>query len=104
MTYAQMLAWNPIFDLTCSNLNSSVGLEICVSSPGGTYTVPSATIATITTATTAATVPTNAANGTNIDCGAWYEAESGDYCNLLVLRFGISLADFLVLNPEVNEK
>lgn len=28
--------------------------------------------------------------------------QTGDYCNLLVLRFGISLSDFTFLNPDIN--
>lgn len=104
MTYAQTLAWNPNFDLTCSNINNTIGYEICVSSPGPTYVAPNVTVPILTTATTAATVPTDAANGTTTDCGLWYEAVPGDYCNLITLRYGIALSDFLVLNPEVNEK
>lgn len=105
INYAQILAWNPQFDLTCSNINMTVGLEICVDSPGPAYTPPVTSTASITaSATTAVPVPTNAANGSTADCAEWYEATPGDYCNLLIIRFGISLSDFLILNPEVNEK
>ncbi|KAK3933774.1 hypothetical protein QBC46DRAFT_462929 [Diplogelasinospora grovesii] len=105
INYAQILAWNPQFDLTCSNINMTAGLEICISSPGPAYT-PSTTssAASVTaSATTAVAVPSNAANGSTADCAQWYEAVPGDYCNLIIIRFGISLSDFLVLNPEVND-
>lgn len=105
MTYAQVLAWNPNFDLLCSNIARSVGLEICISTPGDTYTVPGVTVtAAVTSATTAAAVPTNLAEGSTTNCGLYVEAQAGDYCNLLIVRYGISLANFLILNPEVNEK
>lgn len=106
INYAQILAWNPQFDLTCGNIDVTVGLEICVSSPGRNYTSPieSATTTVMASATTAAPVPTNAASGSTANCGNWYEAAKGDYCNQIIIRYGISLVDFLILNPEVNEK
>ncbi|KAF2994019.1 hypothetical protein E8E14_001179 [Neopestalotiopsis sp. 37M] len=105
INYAQILAWNPQFDLTCGNIDVTVGLEICVSSPGRNYTSPieSATTTVMASATTAAPVPTNAASGSTANCGNWYEAAKGDYCNQIIIRYGISLVDFLILNPEVNE-
>lgn len=106
ITYAQILAWNPNFDLLCSNINKSVNTEICLSSPPGTYIVPdgNSTSAAATSATTAAPIPTDVAEGSVANCGEWYEVEVGDYCNQLTPRFRISLDDFLVLNPELNEK
>ena len=46
--------------------------------------------------------PTDIASGSNTDCGRWYNVYPGDYCNLVVIKFGISLSDFLFLNPELN--
>lgn len=79
-----------------------VDYQLCISKPGGTYTMPSTT-RTATTATTTALVPTNLAQGTNTDCAEYYTAVSGDYCSLVIIKFSISLDDFLFLNPEVNE-
>lgn len=77
--------------------------QLCVSKPGTPYTFPSSTTALAPiTATTAATVPTDVAVGTNTNCGKYYTAVSGDYCNLVILKFGISLDDFLFLNTAVN--
>lgn len=105
LTLAQVLAWNPQLDLACSNLNMSLGLELCVGSPGTSYTAPNSSATTGTTgsgSTAPASIPDNIANGTNTDCGQYYTVQTGDYCNLLVLRFGISLSDFMFLNPEIN--
>lgn len=105
LTLAQFFAWNPIFDLACSNINKSLGYEICVGNPGPQYTPPTTSLPPIaTTATTPVSVPTNVAEGTTSNCGSYYEAVAGDYCNLLLLRFGLSLSDFLILNPEINAK
>lgn len=102
VSFAQILAWNPVFDLQCSNIMKSLGYEICVSAPGVESVVSTANATT--TATTAAAIPTNAASGTNQDCALWYEAAPGDYCNLLLVKFSISLANFQILNPEINTK
>ncbi|MCJ1355898.1 MAG: hypothetical protein MMC33_005890 [Icmadophila ericetorum] len=102
VTYAQILAWNPIFNLDCSNIDKSFGFEICRGNPGTHYVIPTISFAAVTVVTTPAPVPTNAATGTNADCGQWYQAIPGDYCNLLLIKFGISLDDFTFLNPEIN--
>ncbi|EOD48364.1 hypothetical protein UCRNP2_4885 [Neofusicoccum parvum UCRNP2] len=98
----QLQAWNPSINAGCNNLNSSVGYEICVDEPGQKYITPNETF-TATTATTAAPVPTDVADGTNTDCGQYYQAIPGDYCNLITIKFGISLTDFVFLNPGINE-
>jgi LysM repeat protein len=79
------------------------GTQLCVSSPGKPYSAPSGTssLAPITP-TAAAPVPTDLAEGTNTKCAQYYKAVSGDYCNLITIKFGISLADFTFLNPEIN--
>lgn len=106
INYAQILAWNPQFGFTCGNINNTIGLEICITSPGPSYTAPPSltAITTGSAAISALPVPTNVASGTTTSCGLWYEAMPGDYCNLIILNFGISLNDFLVLNPEVYSK
>ena len=49
-----------------------------------------------------AAVPTNVAQHVNPYCGQYYTAVEGDYCNLLMIKFAISLSDFLFLNKDVN--
>lgn len=89
------------------------GTQICVSAPGvplaaqsaaGTpnTTVPySNGTSTITSAPVAA-VPTNVAHQVNPRCGQYYTTVEGDYCNLIIMKFAISLDDFLFLNGDVN--
>ena len=65
---------------------------------------PTISIPPHTSAVTAASVPTDIANNTNKKCGMYYDVVPGDYCNLVVLKFSISLADFVFLNPDINAK
>ena len=46
-------------------------------------------------------IPTPTVDGTNPDCGQYYYVQEGDGCSTITEKFGISLADFLFLNPEV---
>lgn len=79
------------------------GDQLCITKPGIPYVVlPSATLAP-SVPTTPAPIPTDIAAGTNTDCGSYYKAVLGDYCNLLLLKFGLSLDDFVFLNPAINE-
>jgi hypothetical protein len=79
-----------------------VGDQICVNKPGKPWVLASTTNLAPSIPTTPAPVPTNVAAGTNTDCGLFYTAQQGDYCNLIVLKFGISLTDFVFLNPAIN--
>ncbi len=80
------------------------GTQLCLSNPGIPYVTPSVPLFLApSTASTAAPLPTDAAVGSNENCGKWYEAVSGDYCNLISIKFGIPLQDFVFLNPAINE-
>lgn len=72
--------------------------------PGLKYVTPSTTVGSATSFSTPAPVPTNAATNTTQNCGQYYSVAAGDNCDHIIVKFGIALADFLVLNPEVNEK
>ncbi|KAG2025158.1 hypothetical protein GB937_002919 [Aspergillus fischeri] len=106
ITFAQLLAWNPIFNSGCSNLATWRGWFLCASAP-----------------TTAAPVPNNAQGQSNTKCAEWYlvssvapfstksaafsyqsiiKVQSGDYCSSISVKFGISLNDFYFLNPQVD--
>lgn len=78
------------------------GMEFCVGAPGIPYVAPNATLLAPLTASTVAPVPTNIAANTSQDCGKYYEAILGDNCNMMVIKFGISLDDFVFLNPAIN--
>ncbi|KAI0814080.1 hypothetical protein GGR55DRAFT_687075 [Xylaria sp. FL0064] len=103
ITEALLTSWNPSISKGCNNISRLVGQEICVSVPGTPYTVPESTVLAPTTASTAAPVPTDVAPGVNKNCGRYYQVQPDEYCNLIVLHFGISLQDFQFLNPDVNE-
>ncbi|EQB58765.1 LysM domain-containing protein [Colletotrichum gloeosporioides Cg-14] len=46
--------------------------------------------------------PRRASATTEGQSGRWYSVQQGDYCNLVAVKFAITLADFLFLNPAVN--
>ncbi|KAF2716672.1 carbohydrate-binding module family 50 protein, partial [Polychaeton citri CBS 116435] len=102
VTMAQLLSWNPILDPTCSNLALSVGDTICVSKPGAAYVTPSSALPSASSSPGVAPVPTDLAEGTNRNCSLYYRVAPGDYCNLLSLKYKISLDDFIFLNPSIN--
>ncbi|KAK8048097.1 LysM domain-containing protein [Apiospora saccharicola] len=104
MSESQLRAWNPVIDAGCYNLKQMEGDQLCIDKPGGVpYVTPGPTVIAPSIPTTAAPVPTNIAGQTNNYCGRFYEAKLGDYCNLITMRFSISLDDFIFLNPAVNE-
>ncbi|OBT52616.1 hypothetical protein VE04_06030 [Pseudogymnoascus sp. 24MN13] len=84
VTEPQLKAWNPIINAGCYNMNQTI------------------TLVQPTTATTPAPIPTDVADLTSTYCGKYYMAVTGDYCNLIVLRFSLSMPDFFFLNPAIN--
>jgi hypothetical protein len=86
----------------CYNIDNMNGTQVCVSVPGRPYTTPAPTTLAPTIPITAAPVPTDVAAGINTYCGKYYQAKLGDYCNMIVIKFGISLDDFVFLNPVIN--
>lgn len=67
ITFAQLIAWNPMINPPCSNLASFRGWYICSSSPTGTISAGQGDAVT-----TAAPVPTDAQPQSNTDCATWY--------------------------------
>ncbi|KAH7305459.1 hypothetical protein B0I35DRAFT_381589 [Stachybotrys elegans] len=102
ITETQLKAWNPVINPVCSNLNMMNGTMLCIEPPGPRLPPPEETDLPPVTPTTAAPKPTDAAQGSNERCGRWYEVEAGDYCNMVILKFAISLEDFLFLNSGIN--
>lgn len=103
ITVAQLRSWNPVIAPACHNIARLVDTQLCVSSPDTPYSIPSASRTLAPTVVTgAASVPSNLANGTSQHCGRYYEVAKNDYCNLLVVKFGISLRDFRLLNSDIN--
>jgi hypothetical protein len=75
--------------------------QICVNIPEKPYLPPTATIIAPSIPTTPAPIPTDATERTNQRRGHYYKAMTGDYCNQLMMKFEISLADFRFLNPAI---
>lgn len=46
--------------------------------------------------------PTNAFASSSESCARWYTVQPGGYCAILSMRQGITLDDFLFLNPEID--
>ncbi len=98
---------NPILGVACRSPEKSVGDSICISPPGGgsNYTVPTSTPTTTSSpADIPAPIPTDVALGTNTYCSLFHEVRPEEYCNLLLIRYAISMIDFLFLNSAINPK
>jgi hypothetical protein len=98
---------NPILGVSCRNIAKSVSDTICLEPPGDDdYTPPRTSPAATTTSTilpSAAPVPSDISNGTAEVCAQYYRVETGDYCNKIILKYTISLDDFLFLNQGINK-
>ncbi|KAL9029149.1 MAG: hypothetical protein Q9196_002579, partial [Gyalolechia fulgens] len=102
VTIPQVVAWNPVLDNSCFNLAKMNGSQVCIRSPGRPYVTPTVDLAAPTIAITAAPVPTDVASGVNPRCGKYYHVVTGDYCNMIVIKFHITMDDFIFLNPAIN--
>ncbi|KAK3390168.1 hypothetical protein B0H63DRAFT_519403 [Podospora didyma] len=98
ITEAQLKAWNVVINAGCYNIEKMVGYQLCISPPGDAYVdpIPPAPV------TTPAPLPTDMAEGTNPRCARYYQVQPDEFCNLVVMRFGISLEDFYFLNQGLN--
>jgi len=84
-------AFFQIMNAGCCNLNNMNESSISVSAPGKQYAALSATAVAASLASTAAPEPTDITHGTNTDCGVYYQAVTGDYCNLITQSVGSRL-------------
>ncbi|EPS35119.1 hypothetical protein H072_11394 [Dactylellina haptotyla CBS 200.50] len=107
VTAVMLQSWNPGIDHWCRNFDGGyfIGQDICVSNPYGPFTIPTVTdpgTSQISTASTVVPIPTSLAPNVNTRCGRYYQVSLGDNCNLVIQRNGISLEDFIFLNPMIN--
>ncbi|KAK0669897.1 hypothetical protein QBC41DRAFT_302021 [Cercophora samala] len=98
MTKAQLLAWNPFINPSCRNLGDWRGWFLCASSPSGTVPVREGDAVT-----TDAPLPTNHHPDSNKHCGQWYVVQPDEYCQMISLKFSISVDDFYFLNPNLDK-
>ncbi|RAK80817.1 carbohydrate-binding module family 18 protein [Aspergillus fijiensis CBS 313.89] len=103
VTLTQFLSWNPYIQGSCGYLNAAQ--RVCTSAPGGTYNAtaaiyaPTAAGSYFTTASPAQ--PTQP--GATTDCGLYYQVASGDTCNSIALRFGITFSELQQLNVDITD-
>ncbi|KAJ5209444.1 hypothetical protein N7449_003823 [Penicillium cf. viridicatum] len=100
VSMAKVLSWNPIIDDTCDNLYLFIDWVLC-SGPTSDWS-PATTSATTTAPATATAMPTNGISTSNQNCASWYTVQSGDECATISVTAGITLDEFLFLNPEVD--
>lgn len=103
------LIWlgNPVLGYLCSRIEKSIGDSICVTPPGDEDYKPNPITTLIPTpppiaTPTAVPVPGDVANGTNARCAKYYQVQPEEYCNLIIMKFSISLPDFRFLNQGIN--
>ncbi|KAJ5120356.1 uncharacterized protein N7515_009744 [Penicillium bovifimosum] len=111
VTWAQLLSWNSDINRECSNLGDLSGKNICISNPAGDYAIPVPSSTTSSSATgsqsiitTTASIPSPTVSGTNSKCARYHRIGTGETCDAVVKKSGISMSDFLFLNSEINEK
>ncbi|KAL8671163.1 MAG: hypothetical protein Q9168_004340 [Polycauliona sp. 1 TL-2023] len=103
-SYSTFSGYNPTINSQCSNLLS--GVNVCVSPAAGAYTPTTIAGATVTQvgvyATATVMPPSPTPFGTTAQCGRYYQAQSGDYCQRISLNNTISVPLFEQINPSIN--
>ncbi|RAH80511.1 carbohydrate-binding module family 18 protein [Aspergillus japonicus CBS 114.51] len=103
VTVTQFLSWNPFIQGSCGSLYT--GQRVCKSPPGGRFNAT----AIIYAPTTAGSYYTTASPaeptqpGATADCGLYYQVASGDTCNSIALRFGLTFAELQQLNVDITD-
>lgn len=98
LTLFQFLQWNPYI----SAQDMLPGEAVCVGPPGGAYQPAMATAANATVYSTTATPVAPTLMGTIPYCGLWYNVTTGDYCNLISQKFGITSDQLINMNPTIH--
>lgn len=123
ITTQQFMSWNPSINSGCTNLLA--GMDYCVRAPGATcpsrsrYTVVKGdtcqVVAEKASTDAASIISLNALNAqcTDLKLGsdiclpvpcATYKVKSGDTCKAIASANGITLADFMSMNPSIDSK
>lgn len=106
ITVAQLVSWNP--GLTCPG-DLVQGQDYCVvgtvvTSTSTTMTSSKHTASTTHTTTTSAAAHQPQQSGLAANCNDFYQVASGNSCDSIESRFGISAAEFRVWNPSINSR
>ncbi|KAL4901141.1 hypothetical protein BDW74DRAFT_181995 [Aspergillus multicolor] len=101
ITLVQFVSWNPDIDLK----NLFLGDTICVGPPGGIYVPSSTTVGAAypTSFTTTASPSAPTQTDTIANCGLYYTVQEGDICDDVTLRFSLTLAQLIAMNPSIDE-
>ncbi|KAH7322710.1 hypothetical protein B0I35DRAFT_509996 [Stachybotrys elegans] len=103
ITMVQLYSWNPVLGAACNRMSMSVGDTVCIEPHDDEdYSPPTFESSVPEPEPTAAPVPSDIAQGTNRNCALYYSVRPGDYCNQIIVKHSISLADFLFLNQGLN--
>ncbi|TFK33710.1 hypothetical protein BDQ12DRAFT_670041 [Crucibulum laeve] len=103
ITFAQLVNYNPLINLDCTNLISNT--NICIGPSGPMYTpttIPGAMVMTSDFATSTVALPGATPFGTMANCGKFYEVNPGDNCQQISLNNSISVDLFKETNPLIN--
>ncbi|KAJ2988304.1 hypothetical protein NUW54_g9156 [Trametes sanguinea] len=93
ISFSQLQAWNPEINADCSNIIAGVQYCVAGAPPGSTTT------------TSSAMAPTGSGTLTPGEgCKKYYTVMSGDNCSVIAQEFGITLAQFIQWNPEIDSQ
>ncbi|KAL1589377.1 hypothetical protein WHR41_02172 [Cladosporium halotolerans] len=104
----RFISWNPNLNSLCQNAVNFIGYNFCIGPPatapqGPSIDNDSTTSVSSPTPSSVLSRPTNAPDESNKTCGKWYNIVEGDTCSKVTMARGISLSDFLFLNPTVDK-
>ncbi|KAK1978616.1 hypothetical protein LZ30DRAFT_799936 [Colletotrichum cereale] len=99
ITVAQLRSWNTDINASCSNL--WLDYYICTRVPG--VVVPTTTTRASTTSTAAAGPTVSPVMpGAASNCDRYYKIQSGDSCDAVASKNGITVAQLRSWNPDIN--
>ncbi|KAK4118091.1 carbohydrate-binding module family 50 protein [Parathielavia appendiculata] len=100
ISFQQFLAWNPYVGSNCAGL--WLDTYVCIAAKSRLPTTTTMTTSTTRTGNGIAT-PTPTQPGMVNNCDTFYKVVSGDGCQSIATRFGISLANFIAWNSGVGQ-
>ncbi|EAW07585.1 LysM peptidoglycan-binding domain-containing protein [Aspergillus clavatus NRRL 1] len=105
LSVVDLVTYNPAVNRACSNLIADT--NICVGPSGAQYTPTTIAGATATKtdeyATSTVTPDGPTASGTTLECGKYHQVVAGDTCEQISLKFAISAALFMKINPSIDQ-
>ncbi|KAG0137810.1 hypothetical protein HOY82DRAFT_644705 [Tuber indicum] len=101
ITLDQFLSWNTGVGSDCTTLWAFS--YACVGVGSGTTPTPTITpITTTSVPTGGVSKPSPIQDGQPGDCDGWYLAKSSDTCNSISGIYGLTLAEFVAMNPAIG--